>query len=235
MHHLMIAVALLALVVLDVTFVRFSDTASAALTFAVLSYTILLLLSASAGTFVDEPEDSATFLGPILGAGPQGLLTRVLLATSIPVALLLILAFIPDLDDPVVPSETIQLGSTFAVFWLLMALALVGAVLGFLWPRTGAFEAVVAGGLVVLAQGLLSWAKVEASREAIELALYTWMVWVSICLVGAWVGLTLRQISDFHLYQPGSNQSGVEESSDIESAPASQGGEAAGADQEGPD
>ena len=49
---------------------------------------------------------------------------------------------------------------TFAVFWLLTALALVGAVLGFIWTRTGALEAVLVGGLVVTAQSLLSWAKV---------------------------------------------------------------------------
>jgi hypothetical protein len=128
------------------------------------------------------------------------LLVRTSLAAVIPVVLLLILAYIPDLDDPLDPSETVQLGSTFAVFWLLMSLALVGAVLGFLWPRSGALEAVLVGGLVVLAQSLLSWAKVDAGRGAVQLALYTWMVWVSICLIGAWVGLTLRQIGDFYLF-----------------------------------
>ena len=38
MHHLLIAVALLSLVGLDLIFVSFSHTPSAALTFAVLSY-----------------------------------------------------------------------------------------------------------------------------------------------------------------------------------------------------
>ena len=70
----------------------------------------------------------------------------------------------------------------------------MGAVLGFLWPRTGALEAVLVGGSVVLAQSLLSWTKVDANREALQLTLYTWMVWVSVCLIGAWVGITLRQI-----------------------------------------
>ena len=196
----MIATALLAFAGLDVVFVEFSDTPAAALTFAVMSYMILLLLSGSAGSFGDELEGYAVFLGPFLGPGRLGLLVRTSLAAVIPVVLLLILAYIPDLDDPLDPSETVQLGSTFAVFWLLMSLALVGAVLGFLWPRSGALEAVLVGGLVVLAQSLLSWAKVDAGRGAVQLALYTWMVWVSICLIGAWVGLTLRQIGDFYLF-----------------------------------
>jgi len=200
LRHLMIATALLAFAGLDVVFVEFSDTPAAALTFAVLSYMILLLLSGSAGSFGDELEGYAAFLGPFLGPGRLGLLVRTSLAAVIPVVLLLILAYIPDLDDPLDPSETVQLGSTFAVFWLLMSLALVGAVLGFLWPRSGALEAVLVGGLVVLAQSLLSWAKVDAGRGAVQLALYTWMVWVSICLIGAWVGLTLRQIGDFYLF-----------------------------------
>ena len=93
------------------------------------------------------------------------------------------------------PSATVQLGSTLAVFWLLMSLGLVGVVQGFLWPHSGVFQAVVVGGLVVLTQGLLSWAKVDAGREELQLALYTWMVWVSICLIGAWVGLLLREVS----------------------------------------
>ena len=136
-----------------------------------------------------------------MGPGRKWFLTKILMAALIPVVLLVVLAFIPDLDDPLDPSETVQLGSTFAVFWLLMSLALVGAVLGFIWPRTGALEAVLVGGLVVLAQSLISWAKVDASREAVQLALHTWMVWVSICLIGAWLGFTLRQIGDFYLFQ----------------------------------
>lgn len=201
MRHLMIAVALLAFAGLDVIFVEFSDTPSAALTFAVLAYLILLLLSGAAGSFGHYVNDYAAFVGPLMGPGRKWFLTKILMAALIPVVLLVVLAFIPDLDDPLDPSETVQLGSTFAVFWLLMSLALVGAVLGFIWPRTGALEAVLVGGLVVLAQSLISWAKVDASREAVQLALHTWMVWVSICLIGAWLGFTLRQIGDFYLFQ----------------------------------
>ena len=201
MSHLMIAVALLVFAGLDVVFVKFSDTPSAALVFAVLAYLILLILSGSAGSFVDESENLANPPGPLLGPGLTAVLARISLSAFIPLLFLLLLAYVQDLDDPLQPSETIQLGSTFAVFWLLMSLALVGAVLGFLWPRTGAFEAVVVGGLVVLSQSLLSWAKVDASRDAIQLALYTWMVWVSICLIGAWVGLSLRRVGNFYLFK----------------------------------
>ena len=201
MHHLMIAVALLATVGLDLIFVSFSDAPSAALTFALLSYVIMLLLSGSASGYASEPEDYTTFLNPLVRKGLSGFLARVVLAYTVPAALLLLIAFIPDLDDPLVPNDTVQLGSTFAVFWLLMSLALVSAVLGFLWPRTGPVQAVLVGGLVVMTQSLLSWAKADASRDSLLLALYTWMVWVSICLIGAWVGLILRQISDFYLHQ----------------------------------
>ena len=199
MHHLLIAVALLASVALDLIFVSFSDAAAAALAFAILSYGIMLLLSGSAIGYVQQGADYTTFLRPLLGLGPQGFIIRVLLAYCAPAVLLLVVAFIPDLDDPLIPNATVQLGSTFAVFWLLMSLGLVGVVLGFLWPRTGPFQAVVVGGLVVLTQGLLGWAKADASRESLQIALYTWMVWVSICLIGAWLGLMLRQISDFNL------------------------------------
>ena len=201
MRHLIIAIALLSFAGLDVIFIEFSDTPDAALTFAVLAYLILLLLSGTAGSFGEESTDYAAFFGPIIGLGWKGQLTRVLTAALIPVVLLLALAFVSDLDDPLDPSETIQLGSTFAVFWLLMSLALVGVVLGFIWPRTGALEAVLVGGVAVLAQSLLSWAKVDASRDAVQLALHTWMVWVSICLIGAWVGVTLRQFSAFCLFR----------------------------------
>ena len=202
MRHVMIAVALLTFAGLDVIFVEFSDTPSAALTFAVLAYLILLLLSGTAGSFGDKLSDFAGFFGPVIASSRKVFLTKILMAALIPVVLLLVLAFIPDLDDPLDPSETVQLGSTFAVFWLLMSLALVGAVLGFIWPRTGALEAVLVGGFVVLAQSLISWAKADASRDAVQLALHTWMVWVSICLIGAWVGFTLRQIGDLYLIQP---------------------------------
>ena len=198
MHHLLIAVALLATVGLDLIFVSFSDEASAALTFALLSYFILLLLSGSAGSYVPRMEDYTAFLGPLVREGTRGFVSRLLLAYSVPAVLLLLVAFIPDLDDPLAPSATVQLGSTFAVFWLLMSLGLVGVVQGFLWPHSGAFQAVIVGGLVVMTQGLLSWAKVDAGREDLQLALYTWMVWVSICLIGAWVGILLREVGGFH-------------------------------------
>ena len=205
MHHLLIAVALVVFAGLAVVFVQVSDTPTAALTFAVLAYLVLLLLSGAAGGYTFDLRDYAAHpglksgaprLGPLVAPRWQGLPVRVLAGAVIPVLLLLILAYIPDLDDPLDPSETVQLGSTFAVFWLLMSLSLVGAVLGFLWPRTGALEAVLVGGMVVLAQSLISWAKVDASRDAVQLALYTWMVWVSVCLIGAWVGLALRQVGD---------------------------------------
>ena len=199
MHHLLIAVALLASVGLDLIFVSFSDAAAAALVFAILSYGIMLLLSGSAVGYVQQGVDYTTIIRPLLGPGLQGFIVRVLLAYCAPGVLLLLVAFIPDLDDPMVPNATVQLGSTFAVFWLLMSLGLVGVVLGFLWPRSGPFQAVVVGGLVVLTQGLLGWAQTDASRESLQIALYTWMVWVSICLIGAWLGLVLRQVSDFQL------------------------------------
>ena len=58
----------------------------------------------------------------------------------------------------------------------------------------------IVGGLVVPIQGLLIWAKVDASCQDLQLALYPWMVWVSVCLIGAWVGLLLREVGGF---QPG--------------------------------
>ena len=200
MHHLLIAVALIASVGLDLIFVSFSDEPSAALTFALLSYFIMLLLSGSAGSYVPDMEDYTAFLGPLVQKGTQGFVSRLLIAYSVPAVLLLLVAFIPDLGDPLAPNATVQLGSTLAVFWLLMSLGLVGVVQGFLWPHSGVFQAVIVGGLVVLTQGLLSWVTVDASREDLQLALYTWMVWVSICLIGAWVGLLLREVGGF---QPG--------------------------------
>jgi len=195
LHHLLIAVALLAAVGLDLIFVTFSDEPSAALTFALLSYFIMLLLSGSTGSYVPDMPDYTTFLGPLVREGMQGFVSRLLLAYSVPAVLLLLVAFIPSLADPLTPSATVQLGSTLAVFWLLKSLGLVGVVQGFLWPHSGVFQAVIVGGLVVLTQGLLSWAKVDAGRKELQLALYTWMVWVSICLIGAWVGLLLREVS----------------------------------------
>ena len=165
MHHLMLAIALLAFAALEVIFVKFSDTPEAALTFGAMSFLVLLLLSGSGGTFGCEPEDYTSVFGPVLGPGLKVFLTRIVLASAIPVVLLVALAYLPDLEDPLDPSETVYVGSTFAWFWLLMSLSLVGAVLGFLWLRTGALDAVVVGGLVVLALGLLSWTKFDASWE----------------------------------------------------------------------
>ena len=163
MHHLLIAVALLAAVGLNLIFISFSDEPSAALTFSLLSYFIMLLLSGSAGSYVPDMEDFTGFLGPLVRNGTQGFVSRLLLAYSVPAVLLLLVAFLPDLDDPLAPNATVQLGSTFAVLWLLMSLALVGVVQGFLWPHSGVFQAVIVGGLVVATQGLLSWAKVDAN------------------------------------------------------------------------
>ena len=134
MGHLMIAVALLAFAGLDLVFVRFSDTPAAALTFAVLSFLILLILSGAAGSFMDGSGNRTIPPRPLLGPGLTAVLARLALAAFVPVLLLLLLAYIQELDDPLDPNETVQLGSTITVFWLLMSLALVGAVLGFLWP-----------------------------------------------------------------------------------------------------
>ena len=157
MHHLLIAVALLASVGLGLIFVTFSDEPSAALTFALLSYFIMLLLSGSAGSYVPDMEDYTAFLGPLVRKGGQEFVSRLLLAYSVPAVLLLLVAFIPNLSDPLAPSATIQLGSTVAVFWLLMSLGLVGVVQGFLWPHSGVFQAVIVGGLVLSQLGLGSY------------------------------------------------------------------------------
>ncbi|MCH8351624.1 MAG: hypothetical protein IIB29_15335 [Chloroflexi bacterium] len=199
MQHLMIATALLVFAGLGLIFVSFSDAAAGAATFAVLSYTIMLLLTGSAGGFAGEREDYTGFLGPLLGPGWPGFGFRIALASSAPIVLLLIVALLPELNDSLEPNEALLLASTFAVFWLLMSMALVGAVLGFLWPATGAFQAVLVGGVVVLTQGLLAWSIARAGLDSLLLALYTWMVWVSVCLVGAWVGGILREISDLNL------------------------------------
>ncbi|MCH8799274.1 MAG: hypothetical protein IH963_00010 [Chloroflexi bacterium] len=199
MHHLLIAVALLSFVVLDLTFVSYSGTPSAALAFAVLSYTTMLLLSSSAGTYAGQ---SGLFNGM---AQPRGVPVpvRVVLAAFVPVALLLILAYLQELDSLIEPREFVRLGSTFVVFWLLSALALVGAFLGFFWPRTGPLESVLVGGIVVFAQSLLSHATVQASREVLQLSLYTWMVWITVCLVGAWAGMVMRQGIEYYFTRAG--------------------------------
>ena len=108
-------------------------------------------------------EDFTEFLGPLVRNGTQDFVSRLLLAYSVPAVLLLLVAFLSDLDYSLAPNATVQLGSTFAVFWLLMSLGLVGVIQGFLWPHSGVFQTVIVGGLVAATQGLLSWAKVDAS------------------------------------------------------------------------
>jgi len=189
LQHVLIGVALLSFLFLDLIFVSYSSSPSAALVFALLSYTILLVLSAAAGNLAGQTDD---YENPLESQGVPGPV-RPILAAVIPVALLLILAFLREMDSLIDPKEAVGLGSTFAVFWLLAALTLAGAVLGFIRPRTGALEAVIAGGLVVLAQSLLSRVALEAGRESLQLALYTWMIWITVCLAGAWMGMVLRQ------------------------------------------
>lgn len=204
MHHLLIAVALLSFVVLDLTFTSYSGTPSAALAFAILSYTSMLLLTSSAGTYAGQ---SGLFNGM---AQPRGVPApaRLVLAAFVPVALLLMLAYLQQLDSLIEPREIVRLGSTFIVFWLLSALALAGAFLGFFWPRTGPLESVLVGGIVVFAQSLLSHATVDAGRETIQLSLYTWMVWITVCLVGAWAGLVMRQGIEYYFVRAGILQPG---------------------------
>ena len=59
------------------------------------------------------------------------------------------------------------------------------------------------GGIIVLARSLISWAKVDADREVLQLALFGQMIWPSVCLLGAWAGLALREIADCHYYHAG--------------------------------
>ena len=69
---MMIATALLAFAGLDVVFVEPSDTPAAALTFAVLSYMILLLLSGSTGALETSRKDLPHFLALSWGRGGLG-------------------------------------------------------------------------------------------------------------------------------------------------------------------
>jgi hypothetical protein len=199
----MIAVALVAVLGLDLVFIHYSGTTVAALTFAVLGFTILLLLSATAGSFVPEYEDQTPSLGAALGSGPVAVVARVLLASCIPVLLMLAVVYIPDLDRSLVPSQGIRLGATAATFGLLASLPLAGAVLGFLWPRKGSFESVLVGGLVIADYAMLSWGTLGVDRETLQLALYDLMVWPVLSLIGAWVGMTLRQVSEAQLERAG--------------------------------
>ncbi len=109
---MMMAMALLVFAALYVIFVEFSNTSAAALTFAVTAFLVLLLLSGTAGSFVSEPQDYTGFFRPVLGPGLRGFLTRIVVAAVVPVILLVALAYIPDLDDPLDPSEIVHLGST---------------------------------------------------------------------------------------------------------------------------
>jgi hypothetical protein len=198
--HLIIAAALLVFVALDLVFVNFSNTPPAALTFAVISFLILALMSASAGSLAVDSEESGHLLSWVL-PDPLGSLKRVLLAWPIPASLVVAVAFVPSLGDSRDINPAVQLGSVLAVFWLLASMGLTGAVLGFLWPHTGLFEAVIVGGLLVGFQVLLTWARVEITWDELQLGLFNLMIWVSLCLIGAWVGTTLRQIAETHLYQ----------------------------------
>ena len=196
MRHLMIAIALLSVLGLDVVFIHFSGTASAAVTFALLGFTILLLLSGTAGTFA-APNDEADLFseqGPVLRRGVLSMIGRVLLGACLPVLMMLAVVYIPQLDRSLVPSQAIRLGATFATFFLLASLSLAGVVLGLLRPRTGAFEAVLVGGMAVLDYALLGWANMGLDGAAIQLALFDLMLWPVLALVGAWLGLFLRQV-----------------------------------------
>jgi hypothetical protein len=198
--HLIIAAALLIFVALDLVFVSFSNTPDAALTFAVIAFLILALMSASAGSFTAEPDESEHLLRWVL-PDPLGSLKRVVLAWALPASLVVAVAFVPSLSGARSVNPTVQLGSVLAVFWLLGSIGLTGAVLGFLWPRTGLFESVIVGGLLVGFQVFLTWARLDLSRYELQFGLFNLMVWVSLCLLGAWVGTVLRQVAEVHLYQ----------------------------------
>lgn len=199
LRHLIIAAALLVFVGLDLVFVSFSNTPPAALVFAIISFLILALMAASAGSFSGEDEDPGHLLRWVL-PDPLGSLKRVLLAWIVPALLAAAVAFVPSLSDPREINSTVQLGSVMAIFWLLASLGLVGTVLGFLWPRTGLFDAVVVGGLLVVFQVFLTWARLDTARSGLLIGLFNLMLWVSLCLIGAWLGTILRQIADTRLY-----------------------------------
>ena len=197
MRHLIILVALLAVAGLDFIFVTYSPTAQSALTFAVLAFLIMLLLGVAAGSRARSAVDFTVFMSPRISHGLSGFAVRLGLGTLIPLALLLAASFAPDLSGPV---ETVELARTLTIFWMVTALALVGVALTFFWPRTGIYEAVLVGGIIILARSLISWIKADADRELLQLALFGQMLWPSLCLLGAWVGLALREITECHLY-----------------------------------
>ena len=201
MHHFLIGFALVVFFALDVVFVNFSNTPSAAMTFAIISFLILASLAIFAGGFGVEPEEESNALIAWLAPDPVGSMTRSLIAAVIPAIVVLVFTFLPDLENLIVNDDAIQIAFVFSLFWILASLALTGVVLGFIWPRTGLFEAVLAGTLVVLVQGLATWASVSPPWESLQLALFNLMIWVSICLGGAWVGVALREHSDSQFYE----------------------------------
>lgn len=196
MRHLMIALALLAVLGLDVVFIHFSGTATAAVTFAMLGFLILLLFSSTAGSFAAQEGDQDLLPEqvPIMGPGLVDMAGRVLLGACLPVLLMLAVVYIPQLDRSLVPSQAIRLGTTAATFSLLVSLPLAGVVLGFLRPRSGALEAVLVGGVALADYGLLGWATLGMDGDSIRLALFDLMLWPMLALVGAWLGMFLRQV-----------------------------------------
>jgi hypothetical protein len=197
LRHLMIAIALLAVLGLDGVFIHFSGSAAAALTFAVLGYLILLLLSGTAGTFVsrDRDQDALQERNGVLDDGLWRMAARVLLGASVPALLMLAVVYIPDLDRSLVPSQAIRLGTSAATFGLLAALPLAGVALGFLRPSSGALEAVLVGGAALADYAMLSWGTLGVDGAALQLALYDLMLWPVLALIGAWVGMSLRQVA----------------------------------------
>lgn len=115
----------------------------------------MLLLSGSVGSYVPDIEDDTAFFGTLVCPGAQGFVSRLLLAYSSSAFLLLLVAFVPDLDDPFAPNPTVQLGSAFEVLWLLMSLRSVGVVQRFLRTHSSVFQALRVGRLVVMTQGQL--------------------------------------------------------------------------------
>lgn len=200
LHHFLIGFALVVFFVLDVFFVEFSNTPLAAFTFAIISFLILASLAIFAGGFDVEPEESSVSLIAWLAPDPVGSIARSLIAAAIPGIVVVVFTFLPELENLIINDEALQITFVFSLFWILASLALTGVVLGFIWPRTGLFEAVLAGTLVVLVQGLVTWARVGPPWEVMQLALFNLMIWVSICLAGAWVGVALREFGDTRFY-----------------------------------
>ena len=141
---------------MDVVFVNFSNTPTAALAFGIISFLILALVAILAGGFgVDLEAESIPLIAWLL-PNPLGSLVRTLAAAAAPTILVVVFTFLPDLEDLIANIHALQITMVFSLFWIMASLALVGVVLGFIWPRTGLFEAVLAGTLVVLMQGLVT-------------------------------------------------------------------------------